>query len=103
VPDLVDATLDLLIDRAEGVWHLTNGEGLAWSDFALAIAEAHGLDVSLIERMKGSGSGWAAPRPSYSALGSERGAMLPTLQDAIRRFSAAAPSALEAEIMPAAA
>ena len=103
VPDLVDAALDLLIDRAEGVWHLTNGEGLAWSDFALAIAEAHGLDVSLIERMKGSGSGWAAPRPTYSALASEHGAMLPTLQDAIRRFSAAAPSALEAEIMPAAA
>jgi dTDP-4-dehydrorhamnose reductase len=103
VPDLVDVSLDLLIDRAHGVWHLTHGEGLTWSDFAMAIGEAHNLDTSLIERVKGSSVGWAAPRPIYSALGSERGAMLPKLEDAIRRFAGSAALEQPAKLMSVAA
>ncbi|MFL6698887.1 MAG: family 1 glycosylhydrolase, partial [Vitreoscilla sp.] len=34
LPDLVQASLDLLIDGETGVWHLTNGEALTWAEFA---------------------------------------------------------------------
>lgn len=86
VPDLVDATLDLLIDGAAGVWHLSNAAPVSWADFAVALAEQGGMNAALIEPVEGASLGWAAPRPRYSALGSERGAMLPTLDDAIERF-----------------
>ena len=34
--------------------------------------------------------GLRAPRPRYSALGSERGVLLPELDDALARYAAAA-------------
>lgn len=39
VPDLVNVSLDLLIDRIAGLWHLSNGDALRWADFALRAAE----------------------------------------------------------------
>src|ERR1051325_5249871 len=34
VPDLVDASLDLLIDGERGVWHLSNRGALSWAELA---------------------------------------------------------------------
>jgi dTDP-4-dehydrorhamnose reductase len=34
VPDLVNVSLDLLIDRERGIWHLTNGEAVTWAELA---------------------------------------------------------------------
>jgi dTDP-4-dehydrorhamnose reductase len=86
VPDLVDACLDLLIDREAGIWHLTNGEPLTWADFALKIASKACIDPSSLNALSREEMGFLAPRPAYSALASERGILLPTLEDAMDRY-----------------
>ena len=35
VPDLVHATLDLLLDDARGIWHLANPGAVTWSELAI--------------------------------------------------------------------
>jgi dTDP-4-dehydrorhamnose reductase len=87
VPDLADAVLDLLIDGERGIWHLANRGEIAWADFARAAADAAGLDASLVIATPARLLGFRAPRPSYSALGSTRGLLLPPLDHALERFT----------------
>ena len=89
VPDLVNAILDLLIDGETGLWHLANPGAVSWSDFGVRIAEAVGLEASLVKPVPWRSFGWAAPRPSYAPLASQRGALLPPLEDAIGRYAKA--------------
>jgi dTDP-4-dehydrorhamnose reductase len=86
VPDLVNATLDLLIDRERGIWHLANGEALSWAGLARRAAEAAGLNPGGIEARPQASFGQPARRPGNSALHSERGLLLPPLDDALERF-----------------
>ncbi len=83
VPDLVHACLDLLIDGESGVWHLANKGTVTWSEFALEAARMAGLEASGIEARPTKALRLAAPRPLYSPLGSERGLLLPSLDDAL--------------------
>lgn len=85
-PDLVQAALDLLIDGEHGVWHLTNGEALSWTGLACRAAEHAGLDARGVVRSTGAALGQRAARPFRSALSSERGVLLPTLDDALARY-----------------
>ncbi|MDB6150434.1 MAG: dTDP-4-dehydrorhamnose reductase [Chthoniobacter sp.] len=48
VPDLVHASLDLLIDRERGLWHLTNSGAPSWTELAHEIARIIGADASLV-------------------------------------------------------
>jgi dTDP-4-dehydrorhamnose reductase len=86
VPDLVDTCLDLLIDREQGVWHLTNGHPVTWVELAAKAAGLAGVDCSRLEAQPGSQISYAARRPLYSALHSERAMLLPGLDDALGRF-----------------
>ncbi len=86
VPDLVHSCLDLLVDRASGIWHLTNPSEVSWADFAYKTAEIANLDRGLIKASPASQLGFRAVRPYYSALSSERGLLLPGLDDAINRY-----------------
>jgi dTDP-4-dehydrorhamnose reductase len=86
VPDLVNASLDLLIDQEHGIWHLANSGEVTWLDFARNTAEAAGLDPKRIEGRPIEELNLPAPRPHYSVLGSERGSLLPGLEDAISRY-----------------
>ncbi|MBA2666282.1 MAG: sugar nucleotide-binding protein [Trueperaceae bacterium] len=85
VADLVEATLDLLVDGERGVWHLSNGGEASWCEFARLSAEHGGWDRAVIVPCLQAELAFSAPRPRYSVLGSERGAMLPPLDEAIRR------------------
>jgi dTDP-4-dehydrorhamnose reductase len=85
VPDLGNATLDLLIDGECGVWHVANPDALTWHDFAREAAERAGLNASGVVGRPAIEFGWAAPRPRYSALGSGRGVLLPKLCDSLDR------------------
>ena len=87
VPDLVHASLDLVIDRAEGIWHLNNAGAVSWADFAKQIAVACGLDKTLIEPLSSSSLNWRAPRPPMAALTTERGGSLRSLQEALKEFA----------------
>jgi dTDP-4-dehydrorhamnose reductase len=86
VPDLVHTCLDLAIDRECGVWHLNNGGSVSWYELARLAAEKAGIDAgSLVAQPSGS-LGMAAARPAYSVLHSERGVLLPKLENALERY-----------------
>jgi dTDP-4-dehydrorhamnose reductase len=84
VPDLVNNCLDLIIDQVNGIWHITNASATTWSNFAFMALKIAGFDNDLIRRVNGATT--LAKRPAYSALKSERGILLPPLEDAINRF-----------------
>ncbi|MBW8910852.1 MAG: NAD(P)-dependent oxidoreductase [Sphingomonas sp.] len=89
VPDLCSALLDLVIDGATGIWHLSNGEGVSWADFARRLAIACGLAPERVQGAPGATLDWKARRPAATILRSERGALMPPLQSAIERFAMA--------------
>ncbi|MGZ9051312.1 MAG: family 1 glycosylhydrolase [Rhodoplanes sp.] len=78
VPDLVHATLDLLIDEEAGVWHLANGGASSWYEFALRLADRAKLDPRRLIPTGGE--------RRDTSLASERGAVMPALGCAIDRF-----------------
>jgi dTDP-4-dehydrorhamnose reductase len=78
VPDLVHATLDLLVDGETGIWHLANQGKLSWHEFATQVAEGAGLDASLVLPVEDA--------PANTALTSERGIMLRPVEHAIDEY-----------------
>ncbi len=86
VPDLVNASLDLLIDGECGLWHLANPGAMAWAELARWTAKLAGLNASSIQSCPTKALSLVAPRPTYSVLGSERGILLPGLHQAIARY-----------------
>jgi dTDP-4-dehydrorhamnose reductase len=86
VPDLVNASLDLLIDGESGVWHLANRGAITWAELAREAAVLAGMDAALVGARPTAALGLVAPRPAYSVLGSERGSLLPPLEDAVGRY-----------------
>ena len=87
VPDLVNACLDLLIDGERGLWHLSNQGAVSWAELARLAARLHGLDETLLDDCLTPYLNLAAPRPANSALASEWGALLPSLEDALARYA----------------
>ena len=86
VPDLADATLDILMDSENGIWHLANRGSLTWEDFALEIAERAGYAKQLIGGVQSEALGFVAVRPGFSVLDSERAHIMPTLEQALGRY-----------------
>ena len=86
VPDLVNATLDLIIDGETGIWHLANQGEITWYEFAMRAAMRAGLDPAFIIGKPMLEMELPAPRPRNSALTSERGTLMPDLDDAINRW-----------------
>lgn len=83
VPDLVNATLDLLIDGESGLWHLANAGEITWANLAKQVATLAGFDPYQVEARPTHTLGFSASRPIYSALSSDRGILLPSLDHAI--------------------
>jgi dTDP-4-dehydrorhamnose reductase len=86
VPDLVNTSLDLLIDKESGIWHLSNSTPVTWLQLAAMAAEAAGADLSRLEASSSARFGYLATRPAYSALTSERAVLMPPLSDALARY-----------------
>lgn len=86
VPDLVNACLDLLVDRESGIWHLSNSQPLTWAELALKASIMAGIDPARLEARPWNMLAYAAARPVYSALLSERAILLPALDDALSRY-----------------
>jgi dTDP-4-dehydrorhamnose reductase len=87
IPDLVNATLDLLLDHEHGLWHLTNQGSVSWMEFALEAARVARLSPARFQEREYSSP--TARRPAYSAMTSCRSILLPTLDDALQRYAAA--------------
>jgi dTDP-4-dehydrorhamnose reductase len=86
VPDLVHATLDLLIDGERGIWHVANAGAVSWAELARAAARAAALDESLVRGRPHAELGLAARRPRNAALASERGWIMPPLETALAAY-----------------
>lgn len=86
VPDLVHACLDLLLDGADGIWHLANAGAISWADLARQAAQRIGLDAGRVLGCPTSTLGLRARRPQFSVLGSQRGTLLPALENALDRY-----------------
>jgi dTDP-4-dehydrorhamnose reductase len=85
VPDLVNTSLDLLIDEASGIWHVANGTACTWAELAEAAARAADFATDFIQPQPMAAFGLPAARPRQSVLRSERGMVLPSLEDALSR------------------
>jgi dTDP-4-dehydrorhamnose reductase len=86
VPDLVHATLDLLIDGERGIWHLASHGECSWAELARMAARAADLDETLIRARPHTELGLAARRPRRVPLRSERGWVMPTLEHALGAY-----------------
>ena len=86
VPALADALLDLLIDGESGIWHLANDGSISWTELAQRVVAEVGADPDLVEELQSHELGRVAPRPAYSVLGSERGSIMPTLEESLARI-----------------
>ncbi len=86
VPDLVNAALDLFIDEEAGIWHLANDGVISWYDFAREVALHGGCELKNLRQRSAGEMEWRARRPLFSALQSEKGIRLPTLENALERY-----------------
>ncbi len=88
VPDLVNVSLDLLLDGARGLWHLANEGSYSWAELARLALRVAGLDDACVVPRPAASFGWVARRPRYSVLGSEHGALLPGVESGLHRHLA---------------
>ncbi|HKP33109.1 MAG TPA: sugar nucleotide-binding protein, partial [Chitinophagaceae bacterium] len=86
VPDLVDYSLDLLIDAEKNIWHLANRGDISWYELACNVADRAGKDSQLIVRQPFETLSFFAQRPVFSVLASEKGIELPTLDQALDSY-----------------
>jgi dTDP-4-dehydrorhamnose reductase len=86
VPDLVHATLDLLLDGERGIWHLANAGAVSWADLARMAARAAELDETLVRVRPHTELGLTARRPHAVPLASERGRLMPSLDAALDAY-----------------
>ncbi len=85
VAALADVVLDLIIDGADGIWHLSSPARVSWTDWARTVAAHAHLDQSLIYEADANELAWRGIRPEYSALGTERGQQMPDFEESLAR------------------
>ena len=86
VPDLVHASLDLLIDGEHGIWHLANQGCVTWFQFIRTAAAIAKVESTRLEGCTTSALCLVAERPMNSALANGRGWVMPSLGDALERY-----------------
>jgi dTDP-4-dehydrorhamnose reductase len=86
VPDLVNESLDLLVDEEQGIWHLINIGNITWSELAYETARLFNLDGSYIQPVSIEQLHFPAIRPLNTVLSTEKGIVLPSLSNALHRY-----------------
>ena len=79
VPDLVHATLDLLLDDEKGIWHLTNQGAVSWHDLAREAADMAKVGADRVRVAQSS-------EPADTSLTSSRGLLMRPLDQALGDF-----------------
>ncbi|MEP6983135.1 MAG: family 1 glycosylhydrolase [Sphingomicrobium sp.] len=82
VPDLVHATLDLLLDDESGIWHLTNQGAVSWHELAREAAAGAKLGRDTIRRIRAADNAEGVD----TSLSSRRGLLLRPLDQALSDF-----------------
>jgi len=86
IPHLVFVSLDLLIDKERGIWHITNEDALSWKAFAKKIALKGGYDPELVRGVSISSSQQGPRTPKNAVLTSQKGSFLKTIDVALNCF-----------------
>ena len=86
IPDLVNTSLDQLIDDKIGICHISNLGEITWSQLAIKVALKANLNTDLIIPTAKKLFNYPAPRPNYTVLKSVHGLVLPSLDNALSRF-----------------
>jgi dTDP-4-dehydrorhamnose reductase len=86
VPDLINATLNLLIDGEHGIWHLANLGAVTWAGFARMVAEKAGYDRKRVHSHPGHLLNFKARRPAFAALSSERANLMPSFEESLNKY-----------------
>jgi dTDP-4-dehydrorhamnose reductase len=83
--DLAEATLDLIENSEEGIFHLTNEGSVSWSDFAKKIFEMKEIEVKVIP-IPSSEFPTLAARPKNSILLNTKLPKLRSWEEALREY-----------------
>lgn len=86
ITDLINASLDLLIDDESNIWHLANQGTISWADLAKEVASRGRYNAALLIPKPYTELNYNAVRPTYSALTSDKGLFLPSLDNALDRY-----------------
>jgi dTDP-4-dehydrorhamnose reductase len=86
LPDLINTSLDLLIDREKGIWHLSGPEAISYLNFANLALGIAGNTNTKIHSLPSIHLAMHARRPLYSALRSSGGIVLPPLDLSISNY-----------------
>ena len=73
LPDLVNATLDLIVDDEKDIWHVANSTAITWAGFAYKIADHTGLNPENIQAVPYSSMGLKAAMPATVGLRVQKG------------------------------
>lgn len=92
LPELVQTTLDLLIDGETGVWHLAHPGIVTPEQLLTTAAGIAGIDTRMIEGVPIWSLRHPALRPRFRALDSERGQFLPPLDETLQRYCHESPA-----------
>jgi dTDP-4-dehydrorhamnose reductase len=85
VPDLVNNALDLLVDDAAGIWHLTNKGAYTWAQLARLVATVAKIENINLEELPVAEMQLPAFRPRNTVLTSLKADIMPTVEDALYR------------------
>jgi dTDP-4-dehydrorhamnose reductase len=86
IADMVNVTLDLFIDGVSGIIHLSHQGEISYFHFTKMALNMAGLNEKCISSISISKLNQAAKRPTYSALMSSHGILLPPLPLALGQF-----------------
>ncbi len=86
IADLINTTLDLLIDNEFGIWHLSNKEETSFSNFISLAFKMAGISSKSIVGVPYEKLKYRADRPQYSVLFNSRGVSLAPLENALENY-----------------
>jgi dTDP-4-dehydrorhamnose reductase len=86
VPELVNTAIDLVIDEANGIWHVANKGTISWAELALEVCRRSHYQTSLITPVPYASMNKMALMPADSSLTSEHGQFLSTLERALDKY-----------------
>jgi dTDP-4-dehydrorhamnose reductase len=87
LPDLVETSLNLLVDGETGIWHLSHPDRVSWWDFASEAAKAAHLNPRPIRQIRMEDLHLPVARPRHGVLSTERGILMPALDQALGRYA----------------
>jgi dTDP-4-dehydrorhamnose reductase len=86
LPDLVWASLELLLHDERGIWHAANAGAYSWFELAKELAHRSGTGHGLLDAAVSADFQTRASYPRHTVLESSRGLILPPLENAFSRF-----------------